>query len=136
MSKSDVSTLGGARDDSHDHPLDEFTRMAAMWSAILGNEVSAEQVGMCMITVKLSRECRRPDRDKRADIANYAECLQAVHDERERRARQTSPGASPNNRLPAPTPRSSDLAPSTTGRSNPRTEPKDREKPVPALAKN
>lgn len=76
--------VDGDRNTTYGHPLDDFTRTAALWSPIVGVEVTAEQVGACMIAVKLSRECHRPGRDNRVDIAGYAECLQAVHDGRER----------------------------------------------------
>lgn len=75
----------GDRDGDYGHPLDDWNRTAAMWSAILGHEVTAELALMCMIAVKLSRECNRPKRDNRTDIAGYAECIQRVVDERARR---------------------------------------------------
>lgn len=76
----------GDRGKAYGHPLDDYTRTARMWSAILDTEVSAEQAIMCMIAVKLSRECNAGKRDNRVDIAGYAECLQRVQDERRRRA--------------------------------------------------
>lgn len=72
----------GPRGDAYGHPLDDYTRTAAMMSAILGHEVSAEQAIRCMIAVKLSRECNKPKRDNRVDMAGYAECLQMVADRR------------------------------------------------------
>ena len=37
----------------------------------------------CMIAVKISRECHRPKRDNRVDIAGYAEALDMVVNYRE-----------------------------------------------------
>lgn len=76
----------GDRGEAYGHPLDDMSRTAKMWAAILGVPVSAEQVALCMIAVKISRQCNKPKRDNVVDIAGYAECLQMVVDERERRA--------------------------------------------------
>ena len=76
----------GDRNASYGHPLDDFTRTAKMWSAILRCEVKPEQVGLCMIAVKLSRECNKPKRDNLVDIAGYAETIEWLKHERERRA--------------------------------------------------
>lgn len=70
----------GARQDAYGHPVHDFTRTAKMWSAILGVEVSASQVGLCMCAVKISRQCNRPKRDNMVDLAGYAETVQMVED--------------------------------------------------------
>lgn len=75
----------GDRNASYGHPLDDFRRTAKMWSAILGVEVQPEKVGLCMIAVKLSRECHRPKRDNLVDIAGYAETVEWAKDERHKR---------------------------------------------------
>lgn len=66
----------GDRNESYGHPLDDFRRTAKMWGAILGIEIRPEQVGLCMIAVKLSRECHKPKRDNLVDIAGYAETVE------------------------------------------------------------
>ena len=76
----------GDRQVMYGHPLDDFSRTAAMWSAILGVPVTAEQVGLCMCAVKISRQCNSPKRDNLVDLAGYAETVQMVADERKRRA--------------------------------------------------
>lgn len=76
----------GDRGASYGHPLDNFSHTARLWSPILGVEVTAEQVALCMIQVKVSRECHASKRDNRTDICGYAETLDMVHDERKRRA--------------------------------------------------
>jgi hypothetical protein len=75
----------GDRQAAYGHPLDDFTRTAAMWSAILGHAVTAEQVGLCMIAVKVSRQCNAPKRDNMTDAAGYAATVQMVVEERARR---------------------------------------------------
>ncbi len=80
----------GPRQQDYGHPLDDFTRTAAMWSAILGQPVTAEQVGLCMIAVKISRHCNHPKRDNLVDAAGYAATVAMV--ETERVTRNSVPG--------------------------------------------
>lgn len=76
----------GSRGHDYGHPLDDYTRTAALWSPILGIPVTAEQAILCMVQVKVSRECHRPKRDNRVDGCGYFECLDRVAEERKRRA--------------------------------------------------
>ena len=80
------SLVHGDRQTAYGHPFDDFSRTAAMWSAILGVTVTAEQVGLCMCAVKISRQCNAPKRDNMVDLAGYSETVQMVIDERTRRA--------------------------------------------------
>lgn len=75
----------GDRNADYGHPIDDFTRTAQMWSAILGVTVSAEQVGLCMCAVKISRQCNKPKADNLVDLAGYAETVNMVINERGRR---------------------------------------------------
>ena len=68
----------GVRGEDYGHPYHDFSRTAKIWSAILGVDVTPEQVALCMIGVKISRECNKPKRDNRVDIAGYAEALDMV----------------------------------------------------------
>lgn len=76
------------RQQDYGHPLDDFTKTAKMWSAVLGQEVSPEQVPLCMILVKISRETNRHKRDNLVDIAGYAKTLKLVVNEKEKRSRE------------------------------------------------
>lgn len=74
----------GDRQASYGHPIEDFTRTGRMWGALLGtDDVPPEKVALCMIAVKMSRECNRPKRDNAVDMAGYAETLHMV---RERQA--------------------------------------------------
>lgn len=75
----------GDRGEAYGHPLDDYICTAALWSAILGVTVTAEQAILCMIAVKVSRESRKHKHDNCVDIAGYAECLHMVIEERKRR---------------------------------------------------
>lgn len=79
------SLVYGDRQASYGHPLDDFERTAKIWSAILGHEVTAEQVGLCMCAVKISRQCNKPKRDNLVDLAGYAATVEMVISEKERR---------------------------------------------------
>lgn len=64
----------GDRQASYGHPIEDFTRTGRMWGALLGvDDVPPEKVALCMIAVKMSRECNRAKRDNWTDMAGYAE---------------------------------------------------------------
>lgn len=81
----------GDRGENYGHPFEDFSRTAKIWSAILGVTVEPEQVALCMIGVKISRECNRPKRDNIVDGAGYFETLDMVKQERIVRAMQNHP---------------------------------------------
>jgi hypothetical protein len=65
--------VGGDRNAAYGHPKTDFERTAMIWSAILGIKVSAEQIPLCMIGVKMSRQCNAAKRDNWVDMAGYAQ---------------------------------------------------------------
>mgnify|MGYP000666759562 CR=1 FL=1 len=75
----------GDRGETYGHPLDDFSKTATMWAVLIGAPVTAEQVALCMIALKMSRQMYQPKRDNMVDIAGYAECLQRIVDERKTR---------------------------------------------------
>ena len=82
------SLVHGDRNADYGHPLDDFTRTAAMWTAIIGVEIKPEQVPLMMICVKLSRLTNDINkRDSIIDVAGYAETLDMVLKEQKRRAK-------------------------------------------------
>lgn len=78
--------VSGDRQKDYGHPLDNFERIAALWEPILGIDITPEEVGACMIALKLSRLVATPDhRDSIVDIAGYARGYELVLEERARR---------------------------------------------------
>lgn len=75
--------INGQRRDDYGGALESFTRIADLWSPVLGVPVTAEQVALCMIELKVARYMNGYHRDSVVDIAGYAGCLQKIHDERE-----------------------------------------------------
>lgn len=72
--------VGGDRQMDYGHPRPDFARTGRMWGAILGIEdVSPEEVGLCMIALKLSREVNAHKRDNIVDMAGYARCVDLIH---------------------------------------------------------
>jgi len=67
------SLVTGARAEAYGHPAEDFSRTAKMWSAILGVEVPVEKIALCMIALKVSRQCNAAKRDNWTDIAGYAQ---------------------------------------------------------------
>lgn len=65
--------ISGERAAAYGDAAEDFGRIAAMWSAILGVEVPTEKVAMMMVAVKLSRLSQSPaHRDSWVDVIGYA----------------------------------------------------------------
>ena len=56
-------------------------RIASLWSVVLGQDISPEQVVLCMTCVKVARLIQTPDHeDSWVDIAGYGACGAEVAD--------------------------------------------------------
>lgn len=88
------SLVYGKRNQDYGHPLDDFDRTAAMFTALLddllkpGVEITADRACLMMIAVKLSRQVNHKKRDNLTDIAGYAECTNRIINEEKRRIRE------------------------------------------------
>ena len=80
----------GERAETYGHPLDDFSRTGLMWGAILGVEVTAEQVALMMVALKISRECHtpHPTNDNIVDGVGYLLAHALVVEERGARAKR------------------------------------------------
>lgn len=69
----------GDRQNQYGPPDQDFTRTAALWSALFGHKLNApfeaRDVAMAMICLKLSRETHQRKRDNAVDGAGYFRCL-------------------------------------------------------------
>lgn len=63
---------GGDRDKNYGTPRTNHERIAAIWSVVLGIEVTPSQVALCMAGVKIARLVETPDHiDSFVDGAAY-----------------------------------------------------------------
>lgn len=65
----------GERQASYGDPRTTLDRTARLWSVVLGMTVTAEQVCMCLVQLKVSRHVNKPKRDNLVDIAGYVGLL-------------------------------------------------------------
>lgn len=68
----------GPRQKAYGSPGQDFTRTAGMLTSLLGLQsrpITAEEVGLIMICVKMSRQMHQRKRDNLVDIAGYVNCV-------------------------------------------------------------
>ncbi len=72
------SLIYGDRQAAYGSATDNFNRTAAGWAAILNIPISAEQVGLMMVWLKIARQVNKPQRDNLVDAAGYLGCVEKV----------------------------------------------------------
>lgn len=72
------SLVTGDRQQSYDHPARNFDRIARLWSVALDKDITAEDVAVCMVLVKIARQVHAPKRDNLVDAIGYLLTLEAV----------------------------------------------------------
>ncbi len=77
----DTKTILESRRKQYGPPNKEFKDIALMWSVIVDKNLTAEQVGLMMIALKMVRHNNNYKRDNVVDIAGYAQCLDDLHKE-------------------------------------------------------
>jgi hypothetical protein len=90
MTPEDVAAYAAAlvsddRQYEYGHPLDNLDRAARIWEVILGAPVTAEQVSLCMVGMKIARQVHKAKPDTVVDIIGYALTLHMVEVERAKR---------------------------------------------------
>ena len=69
------------RGESYGDVLENHKRIASLWSVVLGQRVTPEQVVLCMTCVKVARLMETPDHeDSWVDIAGYGACGAEIAD--------------------------------------------------------
>ncbi len=76
------SLVFGDRGQDYGHPRKDFTRTAALWTALIEGqfEFQPEHVALFMVALKLSREVNGHKRDNLVDIAGYAQTCEMVNE--------------------------------------------------------
>lgn len=78
----------GDRQSAYGHPLEDFSRTAGLWTALLGaklrSPITPEEVALAMVCVKMSRQQNKAKRDNIVDMAGYVNCLHMVIEEQDR----------------------------------------------------
>lgn len=84
LEANEITGNGGERNDSYDHPIHNFSKIADSWSVLLrdklkdGATISPRNVVHLMVAMKLVRDTHKPKRDNILDIAGYARCAERL----------------------------------------------------------
>lgn len=76
-----LTSASGDRPGDYGHPRENLTLTAKLWSPILGVEVTAEQVALCQVQLKIARQCHKPKRDNLTDIAGWARTIERLQEQ-------------------------------------------------------
>ena len=72
--------VNGARNEAYGSPEDNFKRIADYWSSYLDKEITAHDVAMMMILLKVTRtQSGTGSMDNYVDIAGYAACAGEIY---------------------------------------------------------
>ena len=73
------------RDEKYGTPLDNFSRIARLWSVILDTDITPLQAALCMDAVKTARLCTTPEHwDSLVDKAGYSAVMAEIAGERQK----------------------------------------------------
>lgn len=70
--------IRGPRRSSYGPANASFKRVAAIWSAILDHPVTAQDVAMCMVGLKMVRQTTKHKRDNIVDMAGYVGLMEQL----------------------------------------------------------
>lgn len=71
LAQEAANIIAGARNDSYGSAAVNLGRIAKLWGAYLGAEITASDVGKMMTLLKISRSRHRYDRDNYLDGISY-----------------------------------------------------------------
>ena len=76
-----AEVISGARQEKYGSPEDSFQKIADLWSTHLDHPISAQDVSLMMILLKVARvpEKKKASRDTMVDIAGYAAIGSTLH---------------------------------------------------------
>ena len=70
--------VNGERREAYGDVRTSFMRIADLWSAYLGHQVTVSDVAHMMILMKVSRNAKNFKRDNLTDICGYARCAEML----------------------------------------------------------
>lgn len=68
----------GDRQADYGTVTENFNTIAQLWSGVLKTKITPEQVGLCMVQVKIARQMYKPKRDNLVDGAGYFATLEKL----------------------------------------------------------
>lgn len=73
--------ISGARQEQYGSPEDSFQKIADFWSTYLDHPISAQDVSLMMVMLKVARvpDGNKASRDTMVDIAGYAAIGSTLH---------------------------------------------------------
>lgn len=72
----------GDRQDDYGTVTENFNTIAKLWSVVLKTDVTPEQVGLCMVQLKVARQMYKPKRDNLVDGAGYFATIEKMENEK------------------------------------------------------
>ena len=73
--------VNGERQEQYGEPREHFEMVAKLWSGVMGWEMSAADVALCMVLLKIVREVHGHKRDNIVDAAGYLEIYERMVEE-------------------------------------------------------
>lgn len=70
--------INGERRADYGPAEESFNEIAGLWSVVIGTEITAEQVALCMVMLKISRYLQGSQRDSAVDMAGYIGLLEVL----------------------------------------------------------
>ena len=74
--------INGQRRQDYGGALESFTRIADLWTPVLGMTVTPEQVALCMVQLKVARWVNGQQHDSLVDAAGYIGLIEIMGNER------------------------------------------------------
>lgn len=71
LAEQAIDLVYGDRNKMHGSPVDNYKRIAALWGAFLGVEITAEQAALMMVLLKIGREGTQHQDDNIRDAHGY-----------------------------------------------------------------
>ena len=70
--------INGPRRGAYGPVEESFGRVASIWSGVLNQPITSQQVALCLIGLKLQREANAHQRDNLVDLLGYTLLLEKL----------------------------------------------------------